>query len=197
MVEFTGTLADGHEVDIMVDPYRVDFDNAGQPVFGPADAAITLVEFSDFECPYCGGFAATLDQIKETYAGQIRLIYRQFPLREIHPNAQKAAEASLCANEQGQFWELHDAMFAEQAMLGEGDLKRKAGRLGLDQAAFDACLDSGKFVEQVAADMMVGQRLGIDGTPAVFVNGRPLVGGAVPYEMIAELIDDELERQSR
>ncbi len=197
MVEFTGTLAEGHEVDVIVDPYRVDFDNEGQPVFGPADAPITLVEFSDFECPYCGGFAATLDQIKDTYAGQIRLVYRQFPLSQIHPNAQKAAEASLCANEQGRFWELHDAMFAEQAMLSEGDLKRKAGRLGLDQAAFDACLDTGKFADRVADDLSAGQRLGIDGTPAIFVNGRPLVGGAVPFEMIAEMIDDELERQSR
>jgi len=197
MEEFAGTLADGHEVEVMVAPYRVEFDNEGHPAFGPADAPITLVEFSDFECPYCGGFAATLDQIKSAYEGKIRLVYRQFPLSQIHPNALKAAEASLCANEQGRFWELHDAMFAEQAMLSEGDLKRKAGRLGLDQAAFDACLDTGKFAERVADDLSAGQRLGIDGTPAVFVNGRPLVGGAVPFEMLAELIDDELERQAR
>jgi len=195
MEEFAGTLASGHAVDVMVDPYRVDFDNQGQPVFGPADAPITLVEFSDFECPYCGGFAATLDKVKDAYEGKIRLVYRQFPLTQIHPNALKAAEASLCADEQGRFWELHDAMFAEQAMLSEGDLKRKAGRLGLDQAAFDACLDTGKFAERVAADLSVGQRLGIDGTPAVFINGRPLVGGAVPFEMLVEMIDDELARQ--
>ncbi len=197
MEEFTSGLAEAHEVDVLVAPYRVEFDHAGEPAFGPADAPITLVEFSDFECPYCGSFAATLDRIKSEYEGQIRLVYRQFPLSQIHPDALKAAEASLCAHEQGQFWELHDAMFAEQAMLSEGDLKRKAGRLGLDQAAFDACLDTGKFADRVADDLSAGQRLGIDGTPAVFVNGRPLAGGAVPFEMLAEIIDDELARQAR
>lgn len=195
MEKFAGALAEDHEVEVLVVPYRVAFDHEGQPVFGPADAPITLVEFSDFECPYCGGFATTLERIKNEYEGQIRLVYRQFPLSQIHPNAQKAAEASLCANEQGRFWELHDAMFAEQAMLTEGDLKRKAGRLGLDQAAFDACLDTGKFADRVADDLSAGQRLGIDGTPAVFVNGRPLAGGAVPFETLAEMIDDELHRQ--
>jgi predicted DsbA family dithiol-disulfide isomerase len=197
MEEFTSDLAETHEIEILVAPYRVDFDHAGHPAFGPVDAPITLVEFSDFECPYCGSFAATLDRVKSEYAGQILLVYRQFPLSQIHPNALKAAEASLCAMEQGRFWELHDAMFAEQAMLAEGDLKQKAGRLGLDQAAFDACLDTGKFAGRVADDLSAGQRLGINGTPAVFVNGRPLAGGAVPFEMLAEMIEDELQRLGR
>jgi predicted DsbA family dithiol-disulfide isomerase len=197
MEEFTRGLAEGHELVLMVEPYRVDFDIEGYPITGPADAAVTLVEFSDFECPYCNGFAATLEQVKREYGDKVRLVYKQFPLSQIHPNAIKASEASLCAHEQNQFWELHDTMFAEQASLSVLDLKEKAGRLGLDQAAFDACLDTGKYSAQVAADLEEGARLGIDGTPAIFVNGRPLVGGAVPFEMLAEMIDDELERQGR
>ncbi|NKB88390.1 MAG: thioredoxin domain-containing protein [Acidobacteria bacterium] len=191
--EFAAGLAEGHELE----PYRVGFEHDGHPTFGPEDAPITLVEFSDFECPYCGGFAATLERAKREYDGQIRLIYRQLPLSQIHPNAIKAGEASLCAEEQGRFWELHDAMFADQASLTVPDLKAKAGQLGLDQAAFDACLDTGKYAAQVDEDLQLASRLGLDGTPALFVNGRPLVGGAVPYEMLAELIDDELERLGR
>ena len=156
-----------------------------------------VAERTDRDVSSCPSCAAPLDRVKSQYAGQIRLVYRQFPLSQIHPNALKAAEASLCAMEQGRFWELHDAMFAEQAMLAEGDLKQKAGRLGLDQAAFDACLDTGKFAGRVADDLSAGQRLGINGTPAVFVNGRPLAGGAVPFEMLAEMIEDELQRHGR
>ena len=194
MIELTDALSEGREVAVHLEPYRVDFDHSDQPVWGPADAPVTVLEFSDFECPYCSGFTSTLQQIKTDYEGRIRVVYRQLPLTQIHPNAQKAAEASLCANDQGKFWELHDVMFAEQSLLGVADLKRKAGRLGLDQATFDACLDSGQYAERVAEDVRVATRLGIDGTPAVFVNGRPLTGGAVPYEMLQEIIDDELER---
>ncbi len=197
MEEFTRGLAEGHELVLMVEPYRVDFDIEDYPISGPSNAAVTLVEFSDFECPYCNGFAATLDRVKEEYGDKVRLVYKQFPLAQIHADAIKASEASLCAHEQGKFWELHDAMFAEQASLTVVDLKEKAGRLELDQAAFDACLDTGKYAAEVEADLQEGARLGIDGTPAIFVNGRPLVGGAVPFEMLAELIDDELARIGR
>ncbi len=122
------------------------------------------------------------------------MVFRQFPLRNIHPEAQKAAEASLCAEDQGKFWEMHDLMFEEQSKLGVADLKDKAQRLGLDTGEFEQCLDSGKYQEQVQEDVMAGVQAGVTGTPAVFINGR-FLNGAQPYEALAEIIDEELARQ--
>jgi protein-disulfide isomerase len=195
--EFTDTIAEERSVEYVLGPFRVDIDTTGAPSVGPDDAAITLVEFSDFECPYCESFVPTLERIKETYPDDVRVVFLQFPLREIHPNAQKSAEASLCAFEQGQFWEAHDLYFSERSSLEVADLKEKAGRMGLDADAFAACLDSGKYADQVDADATAGAAVGVNGTPAVFINGRPLPGGAVPFEMVAEIIDDELERLGR
>ena len=191
--DLAAELSDGREVEVHLEPFRVDVATAGHPSWGPEDAAVTLVEFSDFECPYCGGFTQTLQQIKNDYEGRIRVVYRQFPLTQIHPNAMKAAEASLCAAEQDRFWPLHDLLFADQQGLGVAQLREKARQVGVDGGAFDACLDSGKYLEQIEGDLQAGSRLGVTGTPAVFINGRPLEGGAVGYEVIAELLDDELE----
>jgi protein-disulfide isomerase len=165
---------------------------ADGPAKGPATAPVTIVEFSDFECPYCARVVPTLDQVKEKYGDQVRIVFRQFPL-DMHPNAAKAAEAALCANEQGKFWEMHDAMFADQKKLAVADLKTTAGTLGLDAAAFGSCLDSGKHAAKVKEDMKAGVLAGVSGTPALFVNGR-FLNGAVPFEAIAEVVDDELAR---
>ena len=119
-------------------------------------------------------------------------MYRQFPLNSIHPNAQKAAEASLCANDQGKFWEMHDLMFEDQRGLSVEALTKKAESLELDGSTFETCLTSNKYAEQVKQDVMDGTVVGVTGTPAVFVNGRPLVGN-VPYGELAEIIDDELK----
>jgi len=195
--EFADGLAAERDVTYVMGPFRVDIDVEGDPAIGPDDAIVTLVEFSDFECPYCSLFVPTLEQIKATYPDEVRVVFKQFPLRSIHPNAQAAGEAALCAHEQGKFWEAHDLFFAEQDSLTVADLEAKAGRLGLDIDAFDACVAAGTYVQQIDDDMSEGTAVGVSGTPALFVNGRPLPGGAVPFDMVKEIIDDELERSRR
>jgi protein-disulfide isomerase len=186
-------LRQKHDVKVLLDPVRTEVAATG-PAQGPENAPITIVEFSDFECPYCARINPTLEQVKAKYGDQVRLVFRQFPL-SIHRSAQKAAEASLCAHDQGKFWELHDAMFQNQQELGTDQLKAKAAQLGLEAAAFDECLDSGKHADAVQADMKAGSEAGVTGTPAMFLNGR-MISGAVPLERITEVIDDELRRKS-
>ncbi len=193
--ELLESLKDKYEVATYLEPVRVEVAAAQHeaPSFGPDDAPVRVVEFSDFECPFCSRVVPTIEQIKETYGDKVRIEFRQFPLHSIHPNAQKAAEASLCAAEQGKFWEMHDAMFAQQRALGVEQLKEKAASLELDAEEFGQCLDSGRFAEAVTADLRAGSAAGVSGTPAFFINGRPL-SGAQPFEAIAKIIDDELRR---
>jgi protein-disulfide isomerase len=127
------------------------------------------------------------------YPTQVRLIYRHYPLTGLHPNAQKSAEAAVCAQNQGKFWEMHDLLFVEQAYLTIDALKEKAKRLGLDTAIFGECLDSGKSADAVRLDAEAGQKLGITGTPATFVNGR-LIHGTATFDELSAVIDDELRR---
>ena len=191
--DFFDDLRDRYQVEMMLQPFRHDVAHAGFPARGPASAPVTLVEFSDFECPYCKRVVPTIDQVAANYPDNVKVVFRQFPLNSIHANAQKAAEASLCAGEQGKFWEMHDLMFEEQKNLTVAELKDKAGRLELDQAGFDGCLDSGRFGEEVAKDLRAGSAIGVTGTPSIFVNGRKL-SGAVDFETVAQVIEDELER---
>ena len=195
--ELADDLSEARDVVLLLEPLRASLDTAGAPSIGSEQAPITLVEFSDFECPYCGRFFDTIERVKERYGDQLRIVFLQFPLEDIHPDAMKAAEASLCAQEQGSFWEMHDLMFQEQNQLGVAALKEKAARLGLDGEAFDACLDSGRFVEQVREDLQAGGRVGVSGTPAVFINGIPVPGGAIPFEELSAILDEELERGGR
>ena len=181
------------DVRVELDPPRTPVEIVeGDPVSGPDVAPVQIVEFSDFQCPFCQRLTDTLDRLKAEYGDEIRLVFKDFPLPN-HAQAFKAAEAGLCANVQGQFWALHDAMFSKQDELEVEDLKRHAGELGMDQGAFDACLDSGRFAEQVNADMRHGQALGVQSTPTVFINGRAVMGAA-PYEVFEEIVRDELDR---
>jgi protein-disulfide isomerase len=186
------SLKERHLVKNYLEPQRVEVAAAG-PSKGPDDAPVTIVEFADFECPYCVRIVPSLERLEETYGDKVRVVFRQFPLSSIHRHAQKAAEASLCADEQDKFWGMHDVMFEEQGALGLEELKEKAVRLGMDSEQFDACLDSGKYAAQVAADFDAARRLGLTGTPAMFINGR-FLSGAQPYELIAKIVDDELRR---
>ena len=179
-------------VTVAYQPYRLKFDHGNSPALGKNGAPVEVVEFSDFQCPYCRQFAPNMKRIEQEFGDKVRVVYRQYPIPSIHPFAFKASEASLCANEQGKFWELHDMMFSEQEKLAVADLKDKARRAGLDQKKFDGCLDSGRYVEQVQKDLAEGLRIGVTGTPAVYINGIQLEGGAVPYETVADAIRKEL-----
>lgn len=160
-------------------------------VRGSFTAPITLIEFSDFECPFCERHYPTLNKILSDYSGKVRLVYKHFPLG-FHPNAQKAAEASECASEQGKFWEYHDKLFENQPSGYSLDkFKQWANESGLNSVQFDNCLDSGKYAQKVQSDFNEGQQKGVQGTPATFVNGQ-LVSGALPYETFKRIIDNLL-----
>jgi protein-disulfide isomerase len=191
--EFFAELRKQHAVDYRLEPLRVEVAATG-PSRGPANAPVTIVEFADFQCPYCARILPALDQLMQSYGDKVRLVYRQFPLT-IHNNAEIAARASLCANEQGKFWEMHDGMFANQRALDAAQLKTTAANLNLDADAFNECLDSGRYADQVAADTAAGTEAGVSGTPALFVNGR-FIAGAVPLEDITKIVDDELRRRA-
>ncbi|HXF50383.1 MAG TPA: thioredoxin domain-containing protein [Dehalococcoidia bacterium] len=173
-------------------PAVVDVSVDDDPARGPEDAAVTIIEFSDFQCPYCGRFfQQTLPQLMAQYGDRIRFVYRDFPLDQIHPNARNAAIAAECADDQGRFWEYHDVLFSNQQALGVADLKRYAEQLGLDVAAFSACLDSQKYNDEVNADLRDGLQAGVTGTPTFFINGRRVVG-AQPLQTFQTLIDQAL-----
>jgi protein-disulfide isomerase len=186
-------LRDKYAVTSFLEPMRTRVDTGDGPSSGPADAPVTIVEFSDFQCPFCSRVIPTLKRVEEEYGDKVRLVFRQFPLHRLHPQAQKAAEASLCAEDQGKFWEMHDAMFADQAGLAVDKLKEKAALLGLSMDAFNDCLDSDRYADRVDADLKAGADAGVSGTPALFINGR-FLSGAQPYDEIAKIIDDELSR---
>lgn len=166
---------------------------ATDPALGAATAPVTIVEFSDFQCPFCQRVAPTLKQLKAAYGDKIRIVWKDFPLTQIHPQAFKASEAAHCAGDQGKYWELHDVLFANQQALQPADLKKYAAGLGLDATKFDACLDTSKYGERVRNGVAQGSQLGVNSTPTVYVNGRRL-SGAQPYEVFTSVIDEELSR---
>jgi len=189
--EYFKKLQDKYKVDYKLEPIRVDVAATG-PAQGSANAPVTIVEFSDFQCPFCSKLTPTIKQVEQKYGDKVRVVFRQYPL-PFHQNAQKAAEASLCALDQGKFWELHDAMFADQNALGVDQLKATAAKLGVNAEKFNKCLDSGEKAAAISLDQKAGQAAGVNGTPALFINGR-FINGAVPLEQITTVVDDELRR---
>ena len=166
-------------------------------VKGNANAKVTIIEFSDYECPFCGRhFAETYPQIVKEYVdtGKVKLVFRDFPL-SFHPDAQKAAEAAECAGEQNKYWQMHDKLYTNQQALDVESLKIYAKDIGLNTATFNACLDDGKMVDEVAKDFADGQSYGVTGTPAFFINGR-FIAGAYPFADFKKIIDEELAKVS-
>lgn len=170
--------------------YEVPEDD--NPSIGPEDAEITIIEFSDYECPYCRKWhIEVFDKIREDYPEQVRLVYRDFPLKSIHPNALPAAAAANCAIEQDAFWDFNRKLFSGEYDLSDESYKRISEELELDQAAFEQCLSEGRYVSEVESDYEYASNLGVRSTPTFFVNGIPIVG-AQPYEVFQDLIDKEL-----
>lgn len=177
---------------------------SNRPTMGQPNAPITIVEFSDYQCPFCRRFAeSTLPLLKADYidSGKVRYIYRDLPL-DLHPFAHKAAEAALCAGEQGQYWTMHDMLFKNQENFAMSAFKEYAASLDLDSRLFEECLDSARYAQEVQNELIEGRSIGIEGTPTFFIGrsesgdsivGRPLVG-APPYLALRQLIDNELGR---
>ena len=185
----------GPAVRVMMEVPRFEVPlSDGDPSVGNSNAPVTLIEFSDFQCPYCLQVAPTLKKIRANYGDKVRLVWKDFPLTQIHPQAFKAGEAGHCAADQGKFWEYHDQLFGNQRALQPDDLKTHAAAVGLNVGQFNACLDSSKHAEVVRDGVAQGTRLGVNSTPTVFVNGRR-VAGAQSYEIFAAVIDEELARK--
>jgi protein-disulfide isomerase len=184
-------LRNKYKTTVALKPPKVEVSDGGAPSQGPANAPVTIIEFSDYECPFCKRAEPTVKQVMDAYKGKVRLVYRHYPL-PFHANAKPAAQASACANLQGKFWEYHAKVF-EASSLTSDSLKSIAGTAGLDQAKFDACLSGNETAGVVDKDMADATAVGVRGTPAFFINGR-MISGAQPFEKFKEIIDDELSR---
>ena len=180
------------EWDLTVPAFRLPVETEGHAALGPEDAPVKLVVFSDFECPFCKRFNTSLDRLREDeeYADRIQFVFRHYPLRGLHPSAQKAAEASICAGDQDRFWEFHDALWTDDS-FDPDTLEQHARLLGLDTDTFTECLNSGRYYDRVQADLEAAMELGQTGTPAVFTNGR-YIGGALSFQQLRAEIDREL-----
>jgi protein-disulfide isomerase len=163
------------------------------PVSGPASARVEIVEFSDFQCPYCKNVAPVLKQVMAKYGDRVKLVWKDFPLPN-HPDARPAAEAALCANDQGKFWAYHDKLFDNQSELTVVNMKAWAVQLGMNAATFNACFDKGTHRQLVEEDQEEGSRYGVSSTPTVYINGRAVVG-AMPLETYEAIIQEELARK--
>jgi protein-disulfide isomerase len=189
---FVRELRTRYGAKVLLEPYRVSVELEQAPIRGNPDAPVTVVEFSDFQCPFCVHARPAVERVRAAYGDKVRWVFRHFPL-DFHPQALKAGEATACAGDQGKFWEMHDRLWQANGRLEVSALKKAAAEIGLDSARFDECLDSGRHTEAVRGDLGAGAGWGVNGTPAFFVNGRPLVG-AQPFEAFQQVIDDELER---
>jgi len=194
--EFLRSLRGQAKVVVNLKPprvQRVEVSVQGAPVKGGDKAPVTIVEFSDFYCPFCKRVVSTLAKLESRYGDKVKLVFRDFPIESLHPGASKAHEAARCADEHGKFWAYHDKLFASPPKSSPEIFKGFAKEVGLEPVAFETCLSSGKYQAAIKKDIEEGQRLGVAGTPAFFINGR-LFTGAQPLEAFARVIDEELAR---
>lgn len=191
---FLEGLRKKYAVKVLLDPPRVQVAEDDDATLGPKSAPITIVAFSDYQCPYCSRAEVIVQQVFDKYGDKVRLVFRDYPL-SFHQNAQGAAEGAECAKEQGKFWEMHKSLFANQSKLSPAELVETAAGIGLDKDKFKACLDAGKFRAEVQKDFSDGQSYGVTGTPTYFINGIMLVG-AKPLDSFSEVIDQELARRN-
>ncbi|MBI1909563.1 MAG: DsbA family protein [Deltaproteobacteria bacterium] len=185
-------LSSKGSVKYLIDAPRVEVSVDDDPSIGPKDAKVVMIEFTDYQCPFCGKSRDTVNQVLEEYKGKVRYVLRDFPL-SFHQDAFKAHEGAQCAADQGKYWEFNKKLFANQRAIKIEDLKKHAQDLKLDMGKFNDCLDSSKYKDEVAKDQIDGEKAGVSGTPAFFINGR-LIGGARPFANFKEVIDEELSR---
>ena len=192
--QFIGELSTKSDVKIMLDPPRATVSlPANVPALGPSDAPVTIVEWSDYQCPFCKRAHPVVEQILTEYKDKVRFIYLDYPL-PFHKQAMPASLAVHCAEDQGKFWEYHRNLFEIAGDLSDSDLSKRATDLGLDNTAFTACIESKKHEGLINSNYKGGADLGVTGTPAFFINGRMLVG-AQPIDQFRQIINDELSRK--
>ncbi len=186
---------DGKDTTPAPEATKISVDLADEPVKGKADAPVTIVEFSDFQCPFCQKGWEVMKEVEKDYVAKnkVKIVFKNFPLDNIHPMAQASAQAGECAYEQDKFWEYHDKLFANQQSLSNDNLKKWAKEAGLDENKFNSCFDNKKYESEVAKDQQEGLKAGVQGTPAFLINGQ-LYSGALPYAQIKQLIDTELAK---
>jgi protein-disulfide isomerase len=192
--DYLAALRDAAAVEVLLDAPRVEVAAVG-PARGPEDAPVTIIEFSDYQCPFCKRAEPTVERVLDRYGDRVRFVYRHFPLDSIHPLARGAAEAAACAAEQDRFWDFHEGLFAQDAKLDPEGLEAHAEAVGLDLEPFRTCVSEGRTAEVVEADLAAGREVGVRGTPAFFINGI-MLSGARPYEDFVQIIEDELERSA-
>jgi len=180
---------------VLLRPPKVEMTFDPGRLRGDPKAPVTIIEFADYSCPYCRQAESTLHDLLAKYKGRVSLGFRDFPLRQLHPQAQLAAEASRCAGEQGKYWEYHDLLFANPGKQSRDDLVADASTLKLDDKQFDACLASGRYKPQIEQDVELGTRAGIVATPGFFVNGI-FLNGAQPPAAFEKIIDEELSKET-
>ncbi|MCH9648373.1 MAG: thioredoxin domain-containing protein [Deltaproteobacteria bacterium] len=196
---FIASIRSRTETRILLAPPRIAIPaSPSTATKGRDEAAVTIVEFSDFQCPACRKMATILDEVRSAYGDAVRVEFRHFPLEDIHPEARKASEAALCAGEQDLFWQMHDDLFQNQRALKPQQIQERADALGLESAAFEACLESGRHSPAVTADLEAGRKAGVGGTPSLFVNGRPvgITRLDTALQDLKVVIDDELQRRA-
>lgn len=159
---------------------------------GSKDGSVTIIDYSDYQCPYCASFNSTMKRVVDEYDGKVKWVRRHFPLDSIHKYARGAAEAAECAGDQGKFWEYSDELFENQSKINDSLYAELAEGLELNMDDFDKCIDSGKYKDKVNNDYKGGAMNGVSGTPAIFINGEPVKGGALPYEELKDVINELL-----